>query len=244
MKGLRLGLSLTGSRFNPLSLFAGGAAGAWYDPSDLSTLFQDSAATTPVTAADDPVGCILDKSGNGHHLIQATADNRPLYKVDSNGKPYLLFDGISDGLGIVAAVCTIPFDRISAIRQVTWTANDRIFGGAVGAALMQSGTTPNIRIYDGNAAGGTTGLTLDTNGVVTERHIANASQVAVNNGAYNTADCGTTNLTQMVIGAQNTGVSTPSNIRFYGLVMRSGTMTDAQIANSRVHMAAKAGVAL
>ena len=48
--------------FTPLSLFSGGAKGAWYDPSDYSTLFQDSAGTTPVTAVEQPVGLMLDKS--------------------------------------------------------------------------------------------------------------------------------------------------------------------------------------
>jgi len=48
--------------FSPASLFAGGIAGAWYGPSDLSTLFQDSAGTTPVTTAGQPVGLMLDKS--------------------------------------------------------------------------------------------------------------------------------------------------------------------------------------
>jgi len=48
--------------FSPLSLFAAGEVGAWYDPSDLSTMFQDSAGTTSVTAAGQPVGLILDKS--------------------------------------------------------------------------------------------------------------------------------------------------------------------------------------
>ena len=37
-------------------------SGVWYDPSDLSTLFQDSAGTTPVTAVEQPVGLMLDKS--------------------------------------------------------------------------------------------------------------------------------------------------------------------------------------
>ena len=36
--------------------------GAWYDPSDLSTMYQDAAGTTPVTAAGQPVGLTLDKS--------------------------------------------------------------------------------------------------------------------------------------------------------------------------------------
>lgn len=34
----------------------------WYDPSDLTTLYQDSAGTTPVTTVEQPVGLMLDKS--------------------------------------------------------------------------------------------------------------------------------------------------------------------------------------
>ena len=36
--------------------------GAWFDPSDLSTLYQDAAGTVPVTAVGQPVGLVLDKS--------------------------------------------------------------------------------------------------------------------------------------------------------------------------------------
>lgn len=43
------------------ALFSNGEQGAWYDPSDLSTMFQNSAGTTPVTAVEQPVGLILDK---------------------------------------------------------------------------------------------------------------------------------------------------------------------------------------
>lgn len=50
------------SGYSPLSLFAKGEQGAWYDPSDTTTLFQDSAGTTPVTASGQPVGLMLDKS--------------------------------------------------------------------------------------------------------------------------------------------------------------------------------------
>lgn len=50
--------------FSPLLLFANGEQGAWYDPSDFLTMFQDSDGTVPVTAAGQPVGRILDKSKN------------------------------------------------------------------------------------------------------------------------------------------------------------------------------------
>ena len=58
--GLGLGLS-GGVSFSPLSLFAASEPGLWYDPSDISTLFQDAAGTTPVTAAGQSVGLVLDK---------------------------------------------------------------------------------------------------------------------------------------------------------------------------------------
>ena len=67
LNGLSLAITnVLGGRLNPLSWFAAGEQGAWYDPSDLTTLFQDSAGTTPMSAvgtvADQPVGLMLDKS--------------------------------------------------------------------------------------------------------------------------------------------------------------------------------------
>lgn len=50
-----------GSRFSPASLFNSGEQGAWYDPSDLSTLFENPYGTTPATVGN-PVGLVLDKS--------------------------------------------------------------------------------------------------------------------------------------------------------------------------------------
>lgn len=48
--------------YEPIFVFAGGWNGVWFDPSDLTTLFQDSAGSTPVTAAGQPDGRALDKS--------------------------------------------------------------------------------------------------------------------------------------------------------------------------------------
>src|SRR5688500_2559990 len=80
------------------ALFAAGEQGAWYDPSDFSTMFQDSAGTTPVTAAGQPVGKINDKSGRGNHATQATAGSRPQLTQDASGFYYLAFDGVDKSL--------------------------------------------------------------------------------------------------------------------------------------------------
>ena len=73
------------SSFYPLSLFANGEPGFWLDPSDLSTMFQTSAGTTPVTAVEQPVGRINDKSGRGCNFTQSTAGVRPVLSARVNG---------------------------------------------------------------------------------------------------------------------------------------------------------------
>ena len=51
-----------GSGVIPASLFTNAEPGVWYDPSDITTLFQDTAGTTPVTASGQTVALMLDKS--------------------------------------------------------------------------------------------------------------------------------------------------------------------------------------
>lgn len=79
--GLPIGLgSVAGfgiAPFSPESLFENGEVGAWYDPSDYSTLFTDSAGTTPVTGVEQFVGLMLDKSGRGNHAFQTSSAKRP-----------------------------------------------------------------------------------------------------------------------------------------------------------------------
>jgi len=68
---------------------------AWFDASDLSSLYQDTARTTAVSADNDPVGSWGDKSGNSRHLEQGTSGKRPLYRTTGTR---LSFDGSEDTL--------------------------------------------------------------------------------------------------------------------------------------------------
>jgi hypothetical protein len=93
--------------FSPASLFATGEQGAWYDPSDLTTLFQDSAGTTPVTTAGQPVGLMLDKSQGlvlGPQLIGAWA-SAGYWSIYNAG---VVFDGSTAVFDAVNDRCAAP----------------------------------------------------------------------------------------------------------------------------------------
>ena len=119
-------------RFSPYALFSRSEQGAWYDPSDFSTMFQDSAGTTPVTAAGDPVGRILDKSPNGNHASQATTSSRPiLARQPLTGVRNLLlntgFDGAISGTPGTAPTSWGYFAQNTP--TVTFSADEEYAGG-------------------------------------------------------------------------------------------------------------------
>lgn len=96
------------------ALFAslGSTPKLWLDPSDRATLWQDSAGTTPVVAAGDPIGRILDKSGANNHASQVTTTSRPLWQTSNAG-----FDGVDDGWSI-AAINFTTTDKITVVSGV------------------------------------------------------------------------------------------------------------------------------
>ena len=91
---------MTARIFKPEDLFFLGEKGAYYYPSDLSTLFQDAAGTTAVTADGDPVGLAVDKSGNAVDAVQSVSASRPVYNVSPSR---LSLDKVDDAL-----VITVP----------------------------------------------------------------------------------------------------------------------------------------
>jgi hypothetical protein len=127
--------------WSPVALFQSSQRGAYYDVSDISTLFQDSAGTVPVTAAGDPVGKMLDKSGNGYHVKQSNSTaQRPTYRIDGAGNPYLEFGG--------SHVLYGPAGNNNALRTSSFL---------TGAACQFSTGSPNQGVLTKSFAGGAAG---------------------------------------------------------------------------------------
>lgn len=105
------------TQFLPSSLFGASDQGYWYDNQDLTTMFQDTAGTVPVTAVEQPVGLQLDKSGKGNHRIApGPTPSRPILRQDANGIYYLDTDGVDDWMRTAATVDFSGSDKVTLIQ--------------------------------------------------------------------------------------------------------------------------------
>ena len=253
--GLQLGSQTLANRF-PLSLFAGGEEGAWFDPSDLSTLFQDSAGTTPVTASGQPVGKMLDKSGNGNHAVQATSAKRPTYTA-GGGLHWLAFDGVDDAMavadvsGMRQSIMTffIGVDPLSLTSREDWflSGNSYSFGtnnyilGNSTSAFQIFGRTPSSAVSQGS-------MTANTKVIVSARSDGTNINSRINGVAQTTAalTLGTDDTSGFTLGSSKTnGVNAGvARMSMYELIVRGSTSRAAEIASTEAYLAAKSGVTL
>lgn len=121
--------------------FEDGTQGVWIDPSDFSTLYQDSDGMIPVTDVGQPIGLILDKSGRGNHLIQPTPNQRPTLGLDENGY-HIAFDGSND---------LVSTQQINLGSAASFFLHAHVEGTpTVNQVLLQTGTDierPSVRIH-------------------------------------------------------------------------------------------------
>ena len=143
-------VTVTAGYFSPSVLFAGGIAGAWYGPSDLSTLFQDSAGTTPVTTAGQPVGRMLDKSGNGNHATQVTAARRPTYQTSPDRAT---LDKVDDRLSV-----TVPTGGFTGTMVLGTDQGTASYGVTIPAGAYDIGGRGGLRFPGGAKIGRSTRL--------------------------------------------------------------------------------------
>jgi len=247
--------------FSPSDLFAASEVGAWYDPSDLSTMFTDTAGTTPVTTDGDLVARINDKSGNGYHATQGTSGKCPVYKTAA-GKHWLRFDGTDDNLGTSLDTNT-----------VFGGSTDTDFFFTVAAQLVSVGTdsgTPYLNDAVFSDTQGYIGLYARSSGVlifyqwdtternathsctITDKFIASGSRSDSGNTnylRYNGADVANVSMpaamdtiaSTLTIGRGGGSDSLTANVDFYGMIIRKGTYTAGNITDFETWINAKIG---
>jgi hypothetical protein len=129
-------------------------------------MFQDSAGTTPVTAVEQPVGLMLDKSGRGNHATQATSTKRPVLSAKVN-----LLTGSAALATQSVATAAIPY----TLKQ-TGTGTITLSGTSTAGPLVGPGTltfTPTAGTLTLTVTGSVTEAQLEAGSVATRYQWAN-----------------------------------------------------------------------
>ena len=257
----KLGVTNVRGGFNPLSLFASGEQGAWYDPSDLTTLFQNSNGTTAV-AVGDPVGYLGDKSGNNNHAIQATSAKRPylrqagsLYYLEFEGAQGLRTSGNVDFTGTdTVTVCAGVKKEVDASENITELSNNAGGVGNEGSfrLAVNSGSQYRYSSRGDSALRNTnaSGYAVPSTNVVTGFSDISADIATIRvDGVDKTSStldqgAGTYGDTFLNVGARNDGSGLQLEGFIYSLIIRNVVSNTADLASTETYVAAKTGVSL
>lgn len=236
--------------FIPGQLFNASEEGAWYDFADMSTMYQDDGATTPVTALGQTVGYVADKSGNGHHLTQATAGLRPTFTTDSAGIKCLQFaateyltDGTVDWSSESIATVSVGTQTTSNAQAGVVFGHAAAFSQVGGLECLAPTGANNTNLIGSRSSAGATsyvGLVVNSDApykfVVTsyiDYNQAAGSEVVgiwngeamAQNGGLTQENTGNFGNGTLVVGARSPTLGVPYTGYIYSLLIRCGSST-------------------
>ena len=250
------------------NLVGAGDTGGYLDPSNLATLFQDSAATTGVTGDSQPVGTFRGTTSGGtaiHDATQGTSTAKPTYRTDGT-KHWLQFDGgdwLDFGVGrfgraglhadvseawTVAIACDTGngtyLARCGTGAQSTRTFQFISYPGANQPCLTLRGmnSAGNPQPID---SGGNSGLAPQVliarwdGSACTIRSRDYVSTLAVGSAAEETTQ-------RIILGARNNGSTSflPNNSKVYQLFLVDRAISDTEMAYLAYHFGQKVGLTL
>jgi hypothetical protein len=151
------------SIFSPLQI---SGCVAWFDFSDPATMFTDTGGTTAVSADENAIARINDKSAGGYHLTQSNSSDRPIYKTGiQNSLSVGRFDGSNDSLissanfsiqGSSSRTIFTVFKRDDATNRiiVSWGTNS--ITGSAWSITSEYGLRLNLlrKLYANNGSNG------------------------------------------------------------------------------------------
>jgi len=182
------------------------------DFSTFTKLAGTGTATTGQTVTINTTGATGARISGARDLFNGVAASQPILTIAATGN-YLTFDGSNDYLKAAAFALGQPVSIYGVLNQLTWTINDILLDGNTNGSmqLYQSVTTPSLQQYSGGGGAASSGLALNTNGVVTSIVNGAASFLRINRAAAATGNPGAGTPNGFTLGAAGNGAS-PANI--------------------------------
>lgn len=210
----------------------------WLDASDSTTLFQDSAGTTPATADNDVVGRMSDKSGNGYHAVQATTANKPVLKLAQQNGRNILHSVSYDFLTAPVPGTSQPFTYVAA-----WMGKNAAFSlalggpyGGVGRSFLGvNAITYKFALYAGVYVD--TAI-LSTAQWVVQSGVANtvSSKVKINDDAPIAGDAGTNSTGPVGVMSYSGGEGATVLDSFGEGMLYNRALTDAELTQVHTYL--------
>lgn len=225
------------------------AVGAYYDASDISTLWKDSGRTTPVTASGDLVVVIDDKSGNGHHLV-APSGQEPVYRTNGGAggtSPYLDFAGVDEAMisASFAAVSQPHYVGVAVKQDSVATAMSFCDGeSSTNVIRISANTTPVYQLAASSGAPANSTLTATTNDSVLRALFNGASSnLWLDSTATGSLlSPGTHQATRFMLGNRSAGSNQYLDGRIYAAFVSFGNVpSDPNKANILTWLGSKQG---
>lgn len=167
-----------------------------------------------------------DKLGSGNDFVTGSC----LWSAIEG----MTFNGINQYLKTAAKVLNQPLSIYMKFKQKSWTSADCIMDGiSVASApyMIQTSSSPQIKIFCGTAYSGARSLTLNTWGIVRIFLDGINSKWTIDAVAFNTGNYGANNMGGVTIGSNGSGVGSFSDINIKGIAIRkiwdaAGDQTD------------------
>ncbi len=223
----------------------------WYDFTDISTLWQDTGATSSVAADGDPIARVDNKGSLAVNITQATGSKQPAYDTDFVSHGGGLFDGTDVLFAAAVAQTAVQSGDFSALiigsfdntittdYMMGWDihelsfrkdGSESCFPGCAGVSFDTSPTVPTATLV---------GIMIheETGNVQASDYSWNAA-----NGAGSATSGGPDDASDLVVGAIVSAPSAPLFGTLHEILIRSPKFTALERTSIQEYATSKYGI--
>jgi hypothetical protein len=177
-----------------------------------------------------------DVSGNGRHLKQGTASNKPALQPDGS----ILFDGVDNFMKCDAFTLVQPITIYALFKTITATSNDTIYDGNAGNTMrlyQPTNSSPNLTSTANGTSLLTAPLAIGEYGVTCAVYNGNSGVLQINNGTPQAGAVGAGNGGGFQVGVFGNGIGNFSHIEVKEFILYTAAHDVTQRASVSRYLA-------